>query len=955
MPTLNIWRGDAQAIAQVVTVTVANVEATDEFTLTINRKDITVSGADADAVYAAFKLAISDQDAPAEFKEVTATIETVLVLTGPDDGTPFDISGSASGDSQTGGTVTITTTRQGVAAKNEIQRVTHSGTGGTFTLSFDGSVTGAIAWNAAAADVQTALEALGNIAPGDVTVTGNAGGPWSIEFEQAYAATDVPILVGDGSSLTGASSVAITRNTGGLTGVNHIYTLAWISDFDPTTTPAGIYDFTFTNPSTGVATPISLDISYSIGEIQDAFDAALGAGNTVVRFHDESLISVSVTDSAYDIEFLSLLGQMDLDNGDTYSDTTVSGSGLEADVIAPATHKPSFGMFDPVAGDLFYLRPHTTGSATGQNEKQLVKFSGSSPTGGTFRLTFRGQQTAAIDYNASNATVKTELEALSTIDGVTVTTPTGGGWLVEFTDPGTESLPLMVLSANSLTGGTVSISVSQNSQAGVNEIQKITLGSNVNGGTFKLTFDGQQTGDIDWDGAYTDVRDALVALSNIASGDIAVTEAGARNWTVTFKQAYVSTNVPQMTGDGANLTIGGSSDAVNIYIDTLPTGPEWFDEPDNWSAGTKPADAETLIFENSSRSVKYGIKYSYRYGGVISSISAAAAAVVTTTADHNLVTGRTVKLHGTNSTPNIDGDQEVTVLSATTFSVPITTSVAGDQGRWGAYLKYINPDEIRVEATFRGQIGLPIEQGKYIEYRPQRLAIGSDADTYGVMVVGIGYGDGPGSDLLRFDFSDCTVELTCWLTGNGSQPNFPALDLAGMNAAGTELLFYGGNIGIGVLEDDTAAFDSLQISSENVGSNVTLRIGNVTGGVTCGTIYNNGGSIICESALPEQVVQIGGEFTLDGAGAAVTLEIMGGDFNYNSAGTLTDALTSGDGKLIFDGDLRTKTVTNPIEVYTTIDSVVDTNKVVTNLRLDCNRLEVGKLGKHVRITRGTPA
>ena len=62
----------------------------------------------------------------------------------------------------------------------------------------------------------------------------------------------------------------------------------------------------------------------------------------------------------------------------------------------------------------------TTGSSGG-NEVQTITLN-NSPTGGTFRLTFGSEQTAAIAYNASSGTVDAALEALSGIDTVTICT-----------------------------------------------------------------------------------------------------------------------------------------------------------------------------------------------------------------------------------------------------------------------------------------------------------------------------------------------------------------------------------------------------------------------------------------------------------------------------------------------------------------------------------------------------
>jgi hypothetical protein len=93
---------------------------------------------------------------------------------------------------------------------NEQQTVTVVATGGTFTLAFSGQTTAPVAFDATAAAVQTALEDLSNLAPGDVIVTGNAGGPWTVEFAGARADTDLAQMTGSAANLTGnAKSVTV--------------------------------------------------------------------------------------------------------------------------------------------------------------------------------------------------------------------------------------------------------------------------------------------------------------------------------------------------------------------------------------------------------------------------------------------------------------------------------------------------------------------------------------------------------------------------------------------------------------------------------------------------------------------------------------------------------------------------------------------------------------------------
>lgn len=90
---------------------------------------------------------------------------------------------------------------------NEIQGVIVDATGGTFTLTYDGQTTANIAYNASTAAVQGALEALSNIAPGDVVVSGSAGS-YNVEFRGTLAGTNVTKMVADSTNLTGGSSSA---------------------------------------------------------------------------------------------------------------------------------------------------------------------------------------------------------------------------------------------------------------------------------------------------------------------------------------------------------------------------------------------------------------------------------------------------------------------------------------------------------------------------------------------------------------------------------------------------------------------------------------------------------------------------------------------------------------------------------------------------------------------------
>lgn len=95
-------------------------------------------------------------------------------------------------------------------ATNEVQKVyLVNGSVGTFTLTYAGQTTAPIAYNASAATVDAALEALSNIGAGDVSVV-KTGDYWTVTFGTALAATNVAQMTGNAAGLLVASVAAGT-------------------------------------------------------------------------------------------------------------------------------------------------------------------------------------------------------------------------------------------------------------------------------------------------------------------------------------------------------------------------------------------------------------------------------------------------------------------------------------------------------------------------------------------------------------------------------------------------------------------------------------------------------------------------------------------------------------------------------------------------------------------------
>jgi len=96
---------------------------------------------------------------------------------------------------------------------NEVQTLTVDATAGTFTVTYAGQTTSALAFNVSGASFTTAMIALSNLASGDVVVTGgpgDAGGtvPYVLTFGGTLAATNVAQITANATLLTGGASTA---------------------------------------------------------------------------------------------------------------------------------------------------------------------------------------------------------------------------------------------------------------------------------------------------------------------------------------------------------------------------------------------------------------------------------------------------------------------------------------------------------------------------------------------------------------------------------------------------------------------------------------------------------------------------------------------------------------------------------------------------------------------------
>ncbi|MFB7359678.1 hypothetical protein [Streptomyces gardneri] len=153
------------------------------------------------------------------------------------------------------------------AVTNEVQTLTVTGapTGGTFTITWSGQTTAALAYNATAAQVQAALEALSNIAPGDVVVTGNAGGPWTLTWGGTQLGENVAAPTTT-ESFTGGTTpdITIATTTGGDT--------ATVTDGSQIFAGFLFTEVSFYPTTTKVAAPLMVHGQIDVAKLPVAFD-----------------------------------------------------------------------------------------------------------------------------------------------------------------------------------------------------------------------------------------------------------------------------------------------------------------------------------------------------------------------------------------------------------------------------------------------------------------------------------------------------------------------------------------------------------------------------------------------------------------------------------------------------------------------------------------------------------
>lgn len=747
----------------------------------------------------------------------------------------------------------VTTIQDGVLPVDEVQTLSLPiiPTGGTFTLTYDGQTTGNIAYNANAATVQAALEALSNITAGDVVCSGGAlpATPVVITFAQLLAGQNVPLITGDGSLLTGGTSniTGITTTRNGSVGQNCKHINGHIGTNPIETTQYYWRTFAASNAELDASAVFlgsasNADIKAALVGLTCRIDTPSGMQNYVITSDD-----IDVTgDLSIPFNTSSLTGGIQIEFKGAFAQMNIPISrNANAISMRQVDRNQEYNAVKQTATEAFEIQEFTVTDSTITGSYDLTVYDSA---GSPHTIT-------DIPYSTVGSSLASFINSALGGQYVSVdSTPSGSSYthVINYQYLGYQIVDITQLTS---TEGEVQVIETTGGDAGSSDQQLITAAGSedIRAGTFTLTYDGQTTGAIAYNASAATIQAALEALSNLDSGDVVVSGGplSTNDIILTFDPSL---------GDAVEISITSSlvnSEAVlsetitggiAIFIEELirNRGPECFDDELNYDPHAVPSENDDIVYEFGISACKWGTKQRDTFH--VHNISTNTLQL--TSGRWLFQDGQLLRVKSTGTAPSgLTAGQSYYIINSngvgqfqlsSTFGGSAIT--IGDEGT-GTHTIGLLLNSITKPARYSNDIGLPRTNGDFEEFRPRYLEVWVDDH------VTLGERDGTDSGLQRFDFGDTAIANGIKILGTAaaSENSAPAVGIL-IESATTNVKAYGGSVGLAPFLDETAEVQDIETYDTELSS---------VGGTTCRNITMDRDSTLIGNFTPSGSILIG--------------------------------------------------------------------------------------------------
>lgn len=776
--------------------------------------------------------AVSQTEYKVTFLVTYAEINVPLITT--------DYSNLLGGDTS----VVVTTVQDGVLPIDEVQTLSLPSvpTGGTFTLTYAGQTTANIAWNANAAAVQSALEGLSNIAPGDVVCTGGAlpGTPVVITFGGSLADQDISLITGDGTLLTGTTGgniSGITTPVTGSTGVNFKYqfwravsgganqtvdsTARW---FTVDSSGVAHYSATF-NPTTDtLATIKALLVGMTVGyyEGPNYVDYIIQSTDFTLTSSGGRLIIEPIGNYAgrgIGTSSVSAIGYIGL----TVDSTTTVVSAYRTQIGTTTIERQNFTIDDPTLVGTFSI--NVFDNLGGSHTTDQIAYGDTETT------------RAAIQQAVNDALGGNYVEVINIGSGV---------FGLSYQNYGYQGINITILSVNE---GEVSVIETTRGDPGVAERQDMLISGSepIRGGTYTITYNGQTTSALPYGSDAAAVQSAMEALSNLDAGDLTVqggfvNPQGIVNLTFVFSSSLgdvvpltaTSTSLINAALIVTELVTGG----VGIFVEEIVRnrGPECFDDELNYTPEGVPTEDDDIVFEFGQAACRWGTKQRDEF--TVHNLST--NTLVLSSGRWLFQNGQRLRVKSTGTAPAglSAGTSYYVINSDGVGRFQLSSTLGGsaiditDEGT-GIHTIGLMLNSITKPARYSFDIGLARNNNGFVEFRPRYLTTWVDSSLL------LGEREGTDSGLQRYDLGDTAVANGITILGSAApaESDAPAVGIL-IQSATTDIKTYGGNVGFAPFLDEESEIRDIECYDTTLSSVGVTTCRNITMDKDCSIIGN---------------------------------------------------------------------------------------------------------------------